>query len=96
MIMHRDQLIGQKVIVRSNEASDELKTGCLIRFKKVGNKHMPVVVFDRPTTDHTEYVCAGMVVKWSTELEDFLQSLTPKRQWEILCDIVMSRSVLAC
>jgi len=94
MIMHRDQLIGQKVIVRSNEDED-LKTGRIIRYKQAGKRFLPIIVFD-DATDHAEYVCAGMVVKWSTELEDFLQSLAPKRQWEILCDIVMSRSVLAC
>ena len=88
MIMYRDQLLGEKVIVRSNE-KENFKVGELVRFKNTGGGLLPVV-----RIGEEDYMCASIVVKWHKELEDFLRTLSPAKQWEIMSDIIMSRSVL--
>lgn len=72
----QNELIGRKVIVRSNE-DHPFWIGTLKRFNQWG---WPVVEDD----DGQVMFCGGVVIPYTEEMETFLNTLTSLRQWEIL------------
>jgi hypothetical protein len=76
----------RKVIIRSNEKTP-FKIGKLLGFHQV-DRHGTEVPLVR--VDDQDLICLGAVIPWSPEMEHFLNSLTPERQWVILREIFVA------
>ena len=70
-----------QVIVRSNE-DEPLRKGTLVKFEKIGNIKVPIVLIDGE-----KLLCMGVVIPYTEEMWNFLNGLDPRRQWEILSGI---------
>lgn len=79
--MIEEKYIGMKVICRSNE-NKPLNVGVLKYFNQYG---IPVVEINGDI-----YFIMGITIPHTKEMEDFLNTLAPKRQWEILRDISLT------
>jgi hypothetical protein len=77
---------GTKVIVRSNE-DEPFRIGYFERWSEHG---IPVVQMD----DGNRYLCFGITIPYSEEMAQFLSSMTPQRQWEILAELVQMRDTI--
>jgi|GEM_PF-6321944 len=78
------QFESTKVIVRSNE-NEQFEVGELIGYETIGSNEFPLVLINGKP-----FVSLGIVIPWSREMEFFLNSLEPKKQWEILSSIVIA------
>jgi hypothetical protein len=82
MIEH-PELIGAKVIVRSNE--DEPATvGTLIGWQKIHNQEFPLIKYDN---EEEPYLCFALVLPYSEELLKFLDGLGSREGWKIMADV---------
>jgi hypothetical protein len=68
-------LVGEKVIVRSNE-DEPYYAGTFVRFNEHG---LPVVQFDK---DGIEYTCGGCVMPYTLKMIETLDGMTPKEQYD--------------
>ena len=76
----KTDMIGQQVIVRSNE-DDPLLVGMLDRFEgPTVTGGVPVV----KDANNKEWWCSGIVFPFSQKFYAFLNTLTPQEQWELL------------
>ena len=84
--------LNSRVIVRSNN-DEPYKIGNLIGFKILGNisTEVPIIRLD----SGEEVISFGVVIPYSKEMEDFLDTLSFSKQWEILKDISMSIRILS-
>jgi len=72
-------LIGERVILRSNEDEPPV-VGTLVTWQKMsGNQEFPVVKQD----DGQEVLAFSVLLPYSKELFDLLNSMTPKEGWEL-------------
>jgi hypothetical protein len=71
---------GDRVIVRSNE-DEPYQLGTFVEYMPMHSIEIPVVKFDR---DGKNYFCMGIVRPYSVELEESLQTMKPKEQWDYL------------
>lgn len=76
---------GLKVIVRSNE-NEPFNVGEFVRMSEFG---LPVV-----TVGEHDLICGGVLIPYTDEMAQFLNTLSPKRQWEILSCLVQMRDDL--
>jgi len=85
----------QRVIIRTNE-NENFKVGNLIGFQKVGVKDRPVVRITKPLKDYgKKLICAGgIIIPYSNEMDEFLNFMPPKKQWEILSKIKLMLSTI--
>lgn len=71
---------GDKVIVRSNE-NEPYKIGTFLGFDTVGKREQ---LFPVVQVEGINYICFGIVKQWTQNLQDQLDQLTPREQWNLL------------
>ncbi len=78
----KNRLIGRKVIVRSNDYSCPYWTGTY-QGKDPTAYDVPIVIRD----DGERYLVMGIIIPHSERLAQWLDTMTPKEQWETLLGI---------
>jgi len=77
------KLVGDRVICRSNE-DEPYRVGTIASFQELGRsvpQLFPVVLCEE---DNKEYLVMGILEKYSDELAEALDKLTPREQWNVL------------
>lgn len=84
----QNEMVGRKVIVRSNEYDNPLLIGTLVGFVDLG---LPIV---KSESSGEDLMCGGVVIPHTNEMHGFLLTLSGKRQWAILRDIAIAIKVI--
>ena len=76
-----------RVIIKSNEERG-FQVGQLTGFTVVNT-----AIFPEVTCDGTPWLVMGAMISHTDEMEEFLGSLSPQRQWEILSGVTVANTI---
>jgi len=77
---YKEEALGTRVLIRTNE-HEPLIVGKIIRFEEMPHSHIPVVL-DEDTGE--QIMSCGITLPYDETLKRYLETMTPKEQWEYL------------
>lgn len=80
MKFNRNPVVGKRAIMRNSELSEPLRIGPL-EYRMAGEQCI-LVLFDERT--ERSFCYCGVMVEHTPELEAWLNTLTPREQWDAL------------
>jgi len=78
-----DDLVGEKVIVRSNE-DEPIVVGTIIGWQQLGDTEFPLVKYDG---SDKECICFSVILPYNEKLHELFTELSPTDGWELARDI---------
>jgi hypothetical protein len=80
--------VGSRVIVRDNENS-KYRIGELVRWESPNMDDKNWFPFVKMEDDKKEYLVMGIIRHYSNELIAVMDKLTPREQWNIMCEFAI-------
>lgn len=84
-------LVGERVIIRDNNYHSKCLTGVVITWGSLGaGPKVPIVKLDE---GGEEIYILGLLLPYSKKLLDFLNSMSNKEAWNLVCDLYVCYSI---
>ena len=79
--LYQEEALGSRVMVRTNEP-EPLMIGKVVKFEDMGHSTLIHVIQDEATGE--KFLCCGVILPYNKGLEDYLNTLDPKEQWNLM------------